>query len=325
MRTKRNDPSKLFASELQYLINKSRTDEAFRITESAIAQNPGLQECADNRLTGKSIALLSGKSQRTMSTYVRGDVIPSAKTRDEILGAIAKAIGKEPNALFDDIPVINLDDFTEEREDEKAARKKDLCDFFCSLNESAQQYIMEHFDAFRYALEDDLYLTMAFPELPERDRNYLLSLLDRFVPRFEQIQNILNRKNNIKMTLYHEMTYQYQANQFLQQTNRKRTGNVLLSQFEKQIAETNFSFDSNNLAYLLHVEPQTWYFLYAYYRLRCFEIQEVSADHAIDPTLCSLISQSIYQYIGDKYGQIMHSRAPLIRVEQQSGRHCPDL
>lgn len=312
MRTKRNDPSKLFASELQYLINKSRTDNAFRITESTVAQNPTLQECADNRLTGKSIALLSGKSQRTMSTYVRGDVIPSAKTRDEILSAIAKAIGKEQDALFDDIPVINLGDFTEENEDEKVKRKIDLCSFFCSLSESAQQYILEHFDAFRYALEDDLYLTMAFPELPEKDRNYLLSLLERFVPRFDQIQNILNRKNNIKMTLYHEMTYQYQANQFLPQTKVKRTGNLLLSQFEKQISETDFSFDRKNLTYLLHLEPHTWYFLHAYYRLRCFEIQEASADHAIDPTLCSLISQSIYQYIGDKFGQIMHNRAPLI-------------
>lgn len=174
---------------------------------------------SERKISGQSIADKVGVSQKTISRYSTGEIVPGDEMQRKILEAIAelgghpedaaaeKRQGNFPGTLSELIKsgIKTLsDDEIYGMEQQEAAYERDIaCKVFSLLEKSNQKYVLDNFDVFCQVEAYEAVIFEAFCDISEEERRFIIGELEK--THFDLYETKAAPAACHKLSLYIEM------------------------------------------------------------------------------------------------------------------------
>lgn len=172
----------------------------------------------ERKVSGQKIASELNVTQKTISRYATGEIVPSEEMQQRILQAIANLGGHPEDAEVKKIKILPMtlrevlesglplmsDEELEEREmREWESDKHKACQIFSMLEKKNQKFVMEHFQMYCDLDAYEIAIVEAFSVIPEDKREFVLDELN--VIRIDYTAMLNNPYQCKKAAQYMEM------------------------------------------------------------------------------------------------------------------------
>lgn len=171
----------------------------------------------ERKISGQRIASELNVSQKTISRYSTGEIVPSEEIQQRILQAIADIGGHPEDAetklkvlpmtlrevLDSGLPLMSDEEIEAEELREWELDKHKACQVFSVLDKTNQKFVMEQFQMFCDLDAYEIAIVEAFSEIPEDKREFVLDGLN--VLRIDYLSMLNNSYSCKKAAQYMDM------------------------------------------------------------------------------------------------------------------------
>lgn len=172
----------------------------------------------ERKVSGQKIASELNVTQKTISRYATGEIVPSEEMQQRILQAIANLGGHPEDAevkkikilpmtirevLESGLPLMSDEELEEQEMREWESDKHKACQIFSMLEKKNQKFVMEHFQMYCDLDAYEIAIVEAFSVIPEDKREFVLDELN--VIRIDYTAMLNNPYQCKKAAQYMEM------------------------------------------------------------------------------------------------------------------------